>query len=206
MLHIKVEERTRELEEQKKLLSTQASELYRQNQLLKQQNEKITKQKGQLIQMSKKVQELTVDKLAFFTNITHEFRTPLTLIVGPIERALKLSYNPQVIEQLHFVERNSKYLLSLVNQLMDFRKVESGKMEIVRNPGNFAKLLNELLVPFDAYASERGITIERRFRLPSCEIMYDEDAMHKVIVNLIGNALKFTPKGGQITIYATPFR
>ena len=62
MLHIKVEERTRELEEQKKLLSTQASELYRQNQLLKQQNEKITKQKGQLIQMSKKVQELTVDK------------------------------------------------------------------------------------------------------------------------------------------------
>ena len=156
--------------------------------------------------MSKKVQELTVDKLAFFTNITHEFRTPLTLIVGPIERALKLSYNPQVIEQLHFVERNSKYLLSLVNQLMDFRKVESGKMEIVRNPGNFAKLLNELLVPFDAYASERGITIERRFRLPSCEIMYDEDAMHKVIVNLIGNALKFTPKGGQITIYATPLR
>ena len=97
------------------------------------------------------MQELTVDKLAFFTNITHEFRTPLTLIVGPIERALKLSYNPQVIEQLHFVERNSKYLLSLVNQLMDFRKVESGKMEIVRNAGNFLRLMNDLLVPFDAY-------------------------------------------------------
>lgn len=206
ILHIKVEERTRELEEQKKLLSTQASELYRQNELLKQQNEKITKQKAQLIRMSKKVQELTIDKLAFFTNITHEFRTPLTLIVGPIERALKLSYNPQVIEQLHFVERNSKYLLSLVNQLMDFRKVESGKMEIVRNAGNFLKLMNDLLVPFDAYASERGVTIERRFRLPSCELMYDEDAMHKVIVNLISNALKFTPQGGTITIYVTTLR
>lgn len=206
ILHIKVEERTRELEEQKKLLSTQASELYRQNELLKQQNEKITKQKAQLIRMSKKVQELTIDKLAFFTNITHEFRTPLTLIVGPIERALKLSYNPQVIEQLHFVERNSKYLLSLVNQLMDFRKVESGNMEIVRNAGNFLKLINDLLVPFDAYASERGVTIERRFRLPSCELMYDEDAMHKVIVNLISNALKFTPQGGTITIYVTTLR
>lgn len=206
ILHIKVEERTRELEEQKKLLSTQASELYRQNELLRQQNEKITKQKGQLIRMSKKVQELTVDKLAFFTNITHEFRTPLTLIVGPIERALKLSYNPQVIEQLHFVERNSKYLLSLVNQLMDFRKVESGKMEIVRNAGNFLRLMNDLLVPFDAYASERNVTIERRFRLPSCELMYDEDAMHKVIVNLISNALKFTPQGGTITVYVTTLR
>ena len=206
ILHIKVEERTRELEEQKKVLSAQASELYRQNELLKQQNEKITKQKGQLIQMSKKVQELTIDKLAFFTNITHEFRTPLTLIVGPIERALKLSCNPQVIEQLHFVERNSRYLLSLVNQLMDFRKVESGKMEIVRNPGNFLKLINDLLVPFDAYASEKEITIERRFRLPSCDIMYDEDAMHKVIVNLLGNALKFTPARGIITVYAGTVR
>lgn len=206
LLHIKVEERTRELEEQKKLLSSQAGELYRQNELLRRQNEKITKQKGQLIQMSKKVQELTVDKLTFFTNITHEFRTPLTLIVGPIERALKLSYNPQVIEQLHFVERNSKYLLSLVNQLMDFRKVESGKMEIVRNAGDFLRFLDDLLVPFEANSAERGIRIERRFRLPSCRLMYDEDAMHKVMVNLIGNAMKFTPRGGTITVYATTVR
>lgn len=206
LLHIKVEERTRELEEQKKVLATQAGELYRQNELLKQQNEKITKQKGQLIQMSKKVQELTVDKLAFFTNITHEFRTPLTLIVGPIERALKLSYNPQVIEQLHFVERNSKYLLSLVNQLMDFRKVESGKMEVVCNPGNFLKLMNDLLVPFDVYATERGVRLEHRFRLPSAEMMYDEDAMHKVIVNLLSNALKFTPSQGKVTVYAAAIR
>jgi len=60
--------------------------------------------------------------------------------MGPIERALKLSYNPQVIEQLHFVERNSKYLLSLVNQLMDFRKVESDKLEIVKTRNNFLKI------------------------------------------------------------------
>ncbi len=107
--------------------------------MLIQQNEKITRQKAQLIRMSRKVQELTLDKISFFTNITHEFRTPITLIIGPIERALKLSYNPQVIEQLNFVERNSKYLLS--RQSVDgFRKVESGKLEIVKTRGNFLEI------------------------------------------------------------------
>ena len=170
---------------------------------MKQQNIKILEQQSQLIEMSNKVQELTVDKLAFFTNITHEFRTPLTLIIGPIERALKLSYNPQVIEQLHFVERNSKYLLSLVNQLMDFRKIESGKMEISPNPNNFRKFLKELLLPFEAYAYEHQITLKTHIKLPEQSIMYDEDAMQKVLTNLVGNAMKFTSQGGQVVLYAT---
>lgn len=97
--------------------------------------------------MSRRVEELTVDKLTFFTNITHEFRTPLTLIVGPIERALKLSYNPQVIEQLKLVERNSKYLLSLINQLLDFRKVEEGHLKIISHHGNLKRFLEEMLPP-----------------------------------------------------------
>ncbi|MBQ8521096.1 MAG: response regulator [Bacteroides sp.] len=206
LLHIKVEERTRELQEQKQVLATQAGELYSQNELLKQQNDKILKQQAQLIEMSNKVQELTIDKLAFFTNITHEFRTPLTLIVGPIERALKLSYNPQVIEQLHFVERNSKYLLSLVNQLMDFRKIESGKMNISPNPNNFKKFLREFLLPFEGYTNEHQITLKLCIDLPEQSTMYDEDAMQKVLTNLMGNAVKFTPSGGQITLYATTLR
>ena len=203
LLSVKVKERTRELKEQKQVLEERTNELYSQNELLKQQNEKILLQKEQLVEMSNKVQELTVDKLAFFTNITHEFRTPLTLIIGPIERALKLSYNPQVIEQLHFVERNSKYLLSLINQLMDFRKIESGKMEILPNPNDFGKFLNDVLLPFYAYAKEHQITLKSYFRVPEQKVMYDEDAMHKVLTNLLGNAVKFTPKGGRIAIYAT---
>lgn len=200
-LHRTVEERTHELEQQKHLLENQTEELSRQNQMLTQQNEKITRQKAQLIRMSRKVQELTLDKISFFTNITHEFRTPITLIIGPIERALKLSYNPQVIEQLHFVERNSKYLLSLVNQLMDFRKVESGKLEIVKTRGNFLKFIDSLITPFEVFAGERNIVLRRYYRMDAPEILYDEEAMHKVITNLLSNAIKFTPNGGTVSLY-----
>lgn len=203
VLQIKVEERTHELEKQKELLSQHAGELNKQNEILIQQNEDIKKQKLELEQMSQRIQELTVDKLAFFTNITHEFRTPLTLITGPIERALKLSCNPKVIEQLNLVERNSKYLLSLINQLMDFRKIESGKMKLIYTPGNLLHFFEELLIPFYSYATSKGITIKTYFHLPSYELMFDEEAMHKVIVNLISNALKFTPKEGSVSIYAS---
>lgn len=201
LLHQMVEERTSELEKQKKLLSNQTRELSEQNQLLKDQNEKITAQKNQILEMSRKVEELTIDKLAFFTNITHEFRTPLTLIVGPIERALKLSYNPQVIEQLHLVERNSKYLLSLVNQLMDFRKVEEGCIKIATNYGNLREFMAEIVPPFADYAKNRGIDLQLYLRLPDPILMFDEDVMRKIMTNLISNALKFTPKGGKVGIY-----
>jgi signal transduction histidine kinase/ligand-binding sensor domain-containing protein/CheY-like chemotaxis protein/AraC-like DNA-binding protein len=186
-LQRKVEERTRELTEQ--------------NLTLKQQNEKIIRQKAQIGRMAHKVQEMTLDKIAFFTNITHEFRTPITLIIGPIERALKLSYNQQVIEQLHFVERNSKYLLSLVNQLMDFRKVESGKFTVNPTEGNLLQFMETLLLPFDRFTAERNIRLRRFFRLPSPVVMFDEDAMHKLITNLLSNAVKFTPDGGTVTLY-----
>ena len=201
LLHRTVEERTYQLEQQKQLLENQTEELSRQNNTLKQQNEKITRQKAQLSRMARKVQELTLDKIAFFTNITHEFRTPITLIIGPIERALKLSYNPQVIEQLNFVERNSKYLLSLVNQLMDFRKVESGKLNIVKTKGNFLNFINSLLTPFEVFAGERNIAIKHFFHMKDPEIRYDEEAMHKVITNLLSNAIKFTPDNGEISVY-----
>lgn len=205
-LHRKVEERTRELNRQKLLLEEQTHELSLRNEMLVIQNEKITRQKTQLIAMSKKVRELTVDKIAFFTNITHEFRTPITLIIGPIERALRLSYNPQVIEQLNFVERNSKYLLSLVNQLMDFRKVESGKMKIVKRPGDFPQFVNALLIPFEVFAGERKISVRKFIRLGEPVFLFDQDAMQKVIANLLSNAIKFTPDGGEVSVYISSYR
>lgn len=157
--------------------------------------QEISEQKAQ-------VQQLTADRISFFTNITHELRTPITLIIGPIDRALKLSTNPKVIEQLNFVARNSRYLLSLVNQLMDFRKIESGKMEAVTMRGNIHKALEEIILPFKVYAMERGITIRTLYHLPNPVFNFNEDSLRKVLTNLLGNAIKFTPDNGTVTLYA----
>jgi len=201
VLHKKVEERTKELEEQKKLLEEQAIELKLQNNILFTQKEKISSQQKQIIGMSKKVQEAMADRMSFFTNITHEFRTPITLIIGPIERALKLSSNPKVIEQLQFVARNSKHLLSLVNQLMDFRKVESDKVTINPIMGNILKSVDEILIPFESFANERNIAIRKLYRLNQPYIIFDEEAIRKLITNLLSNAIKFTPDNGVVTLY-----
>ncbi len=160
----------------------------------------------EISEMAREVQQLTADRISFFTNITHEFRTPITLIIGPIERALKLSSNPKVIEQLNFVERNSKYLLSLINQLMDFRKIESGKMEAVTRQGNIHDVVEEIVLPFRAYAEERGIELRVLYHLANPVFLFNEDAVRKVLTNLLGNAIKFTPDNGKVNVYVSMFR
>lgn len=214
-----VDKRTSEIELQKGQLELQAEKLQsnmkeliehqdevsRQNEMLIQQNQKITHQKEELEKLSKKLEDATFDKIAFFTNITHEFRTPITLILGPVERSLKLSTNPKVLEQLNIVKRNSKLLLSLINQLMDFRKVESGKMELAKTQQNFLEFLDEIIFPFEDLVKERGITFSKHFRINPPEFLFDRDNMQKVIGNLLSNAIKFTPERGKISIIASTY-
>ncbi len=194
--------RIRFLTKQKKLLYQLVEERTRE---LTEKNRKVERQKTQLVDMARKIQELTLDKLSFFTHITHEFRTPITLIMGPVTRALKLSTNPKVIEQLQLVEKNSAYLLDLVNQVMDFRKVESGKQEIIKTNANFPELMNALIHPFQVYASERNIRIQTLYHLPQPIFPLDRDAIQKIVTNLLSNAIKFTPDGGSIKVYAATF-
>ncbi|MDD3320419.1 MAG: two-component regulator propeller domain-containing protein [Paludibacter sp.] len=214
-----VEERTKEIELQKEMLEEQAhqlqlnmevliehqDEMSRQNEKLVQQNQKITLQKEELILLSKKVQEVSIDKIAFFTNITHEFRTPITLILGPVERSLKLSTNPKVLEQLNIVQRNSRFLLTLINQLMDFRKVDSGKMELVKTQQNFVEFLDNLILPFEDLVKDRGIIFRKQYRINPSEFLFDKDNMQKVLGNLLSNAIKFTPDRGIITVIASTY-
>lgn len=201
-----VEERTEEIEKQKGALTVQKNELSRRNQLLSTQNEKITVQKEQLIEMSRKMRRMTAERLDFFTNISHEFRTPITLIVGPVERALKLSTNPYVIEQLSFAERNSRYLLTLINQLMDFRKIESNKLEVAYTKGDFQDFMESVISSFDFQAGERNIQLLRRYHLTDPVFYYDDEGLRKIMTNLLSNAIKYTPNKGEITVYAKSCR
>lgn len=183
----KVKERTLELEEKMGVLSHQ--------------NDLLTQQKKQLLELSKRIQEITADKISFFTNITHEFRTPISLILGPIDRALKLSNNPEVVEQLNLAERNSKSLLSLVNQLLDFRKVESGRIMITKKQNNLPAFIQNVVIPFEAFARDRQIEVRTIIRTKDSFYKYDEEWMRKVLVNLLSNAIKFTPNGGRVNLY-----
>ena len=111
-------------------------------------------QNKQLETMAQHVKEITEEKIAFFTNITHEFRTPVTLIHGPIEHALKETQDEAVKAQLQIAERNSRYLLSLVNELMDFRKLDIDKVVLDKRSSNFVEFLSELLIPCLLYTSD----------------------------------------------------
>ncbi len=152
--------------------------------------------------MAQHVKEVTEEKIAFFTNITHEFRTPVTLIHGPIEHALKEVQDEDVRTQLQIAERNSSYLLSLVNELMDFRKLDLNKVALDCRPCHLVKFLTELLLPFQVFARERGIDIRLYCHMANPCALLDTAYMRKALVNLVANAIKFTPDNGHIGVYA----
>ena len=196
-----VEERTSDLEDTLNKLMKHQEEISNQNERLIEQNNKISYQKRQLEELSGQLQQATQDKINFFTNITHEFKTPLTLILGPIEQALKLSQNPKVQEQLTLVRKNSKYLLSLINQLMDFRKADSGKLKVNKTPGNFQEFVQAIVLPFYSLAQTRSVIISEFYHLSSPSLFFDVDLMQKILVNLLSNAMKFTPDRGRIQLF-----
>ncbi|MFY0598097.1 MAG: response regulator [Cyclobacteriaceae bacterium] len=149
-----------------------------------------------------KVEELSQLKLRFFTNISHEFRTPLTLILGLIERLKDLPSNISENEILKYydkIHRNSQVLLNLVNQLLDFRKVEQGKMEINVCHGNIGEYIEGLCGNFNELARKKRI--EFHFICETSMIgYYDRDIIERIMFNMLSNAFKFTEEEGEITV------
>lgn len=145
-------------------------------------------------------------RLSFFTSITHEFRTPVTLIHGPLEQALKANKDPGIAEQLQMAERNSRYLLALVNELMDFRKIDADKVQLTPKSGNFREFMERELVSFKVFARERNIRFKLYSRLANEYLVFDYEYLRKVVINLLSNAVKFTPNDGTIQVYIASLR
>jgi ligand-binding sensor domain-containing protein/signal transduction histidine kinase/DNA-binding response OmpR family regulator len=149
----------------------------------------------------KKDNELYQRKLNFFTNISHEIKTPLTLILAPIEKLLGMSQeNNRVQNTLTLMRNNGEKLMRLVNELLDFRKFDSGNMELQAAEGNMVSFIKEIVAAFEEYAKDLNVTIRVESDKKNMKAWFDRDKFEKIIYNLISNALKFTKPGGNIII------
>ncbi|MBS1650430.1 MAG: tetratricopeptide repeat protein [Bacteroidetes bacterium] len=154
--------------------------------------------------LRKKTREIIeIEKTRFFSNVVHEFRTPLTLLKGPLEEIKKKNKDFEQKENIRLIERSSDRLLSLVNQLLDVSKIEAGKYILTKQYGAIETFLIELIQPFQKLASEKGITFQSNIKLSSDNYLFASDAIEKIITNILSNAIKYTYQGGEVSIEAT---
>ncbi|MEI7982516.1 MAG: two-component regulator propeller domain-containing protein, partial [Bacteroidota bacterium] len=134
-------------------------------------------------------EELNQLKLGFFTNISHEFKTPLTLILGHLDNLKEFSTGKQA-ETLNHIEKNAKRLLILINQLLEFRKAEIGLMKLKAGKGNIVLLINGIKASFDELAMKKNIGFEFICPVAIPEIWFDSEKIEKIVFNLLSNAFK----------------
>ncbi|MFY0713734.1 response regulator [Seonamhaeicola sp. NFXS20] len=146
-------------------------------------------------------EELTKAKLDFFTNISHEFRTPLTLILGPLQQILaNYDGSSKMYKKLLTVESSANHLFKLINRLMNFRKLEGDHFKLEAAEGNILKFLKEIYYSFTEHAKNGGYDYSFNTEYDKINVYYDRDKLESVFYNLISNAFKYTPKGGDIRV------
>ena len=164
-----------------------------------------SEQQRQLMERQK-TEQVTEMKLQFFTNISHDLRTPLTLIISPLEQIVKkreqeAQPSPStLLSQRKNIHKNAQQLLREVSALLDFRRLDAGGETLNLQRGDIVDHLNSILVSFGDYAEERGIRLGFEHDVESFVMDYDREKMQKVVYNLFSNALKFTPAGGSVSL------
>ncbi len=149
---------------------------------------------------AEKLQELDEMKTRFFTNISHEFRTPLTLIQGPAKQILELTTDDRVSEKAKLIHRSAKKLNRLANQLLDISRIESGKMKLKVYEQDIIPVIKELIASFLPFAEKKQITLKFDSEYQKIPLFFDRDKVEKILNNLLSNALKFTPQGGSVKV------
>ncbi len=216
-LEQQVKERTEKIEEQKEKLKFQADHLKQTNRELAErqkliegqkielevQNAKIAQQRDELIVLNEKVNLVNQLRLRFFTNISHEFRTPLTLILDPLEQLIKtLKADRETMGTLKMINRNAQRLLHLINQLIYFRRVENGKIKLRICKGDLENFIRQVYDSFRDLAVHQQI--EYLFKVSGNHVgtWFDAEKLENILYNLLSNAFKYTPEGGKISLGA----
>lgn len=230
-LEKKVEERTREIEKQKIELREQAQELIQtnsllvlnqkeielqkesiihqknsleeKNEILERQKEQILQQKIQTEKMANQLHEADLKKINFLTNISHEFRTPLSLIFSPLDKTLREFGNidkEKLHSRLKLMYRNTLRLLRLINEFLDLSKIEAGLLKLRVGKGNISNYISGIVDTYRYLAEQKNIQLIFRSEMENATCFFDADKIEKILNNLLSNAFKYTPQGGEIRV------
>lgn len=173
----------------------------RKNHELKRTNIQVEQQREELAVANRKIEQATTRKLQFFTNVSHEIKTPLTLILGPLNKLSKeLPPDSSLADDIHIIKKNADRLKRVVSQLLDFRKVESNKMDMRVTEIDLVTFIEDISSYFDNMAQSKQIQYSFQHDVSSVMLWVDTDKMEKILANLLSNAFKFTPDGGTVTI------
>ncbi len=198
-----VDERTHDLREEKERTEAALQLTEEARREAEAQKEVAERAKGVIEAQAEKLREMDHIKSRFFGNISHEFRTPLTLTIGPLENALTGMYgpvSPALSRQMEIMLRNSRRLLRLINQLLDLSKLEAGGLTLKVLEGNIIQLLEGVVMSFTAFADKEGIVLAMDSASPDIKLHFDPENLEKVFFNLLSNAVKFTPERGHVTV------
>jgi signal transduction histidine kinase/DNA-binding response OmpR family regulator len=149
---------------------------------------------------AKKLEEVDKLKSNFYANISHEFRTPLMLILGPVEKLASKLVDEESKKQTGLIKGNAKRLLNLINQLLDLSRLEAKKLKLNTSMGNIAQYVKGLAKEFEQIAEQRDISLNIYMDRESIDAYFDKEKMERIITNVMSNAIKFTPQGGRITV------
>lgn len=176
----------------------------RHQKVLEDNNRLLEEQRDMQRNLNAQLEEATQSKLRFFTNVSHDLRTPITLISDPVEQLAKasnLTDDQKVLARI--ANKNVKILHRLINQILDFRKYEAGKLQLQYKEIDFAKAAREWLQAFRQLAQKRHIKLDINIADVDMRMAFDPDIMERVVFNLMSNALKFTPDNGHVGFNAT---
>nr|WKN40109.1 two-component regulator propeller domain-containing protein [Tunicatimonas sp. TK19036] len=151
-------------------------------------------------QEARQLHEVDMMKIKFFTNISHEFRTPLSLILSPMEKLMKNTTNQEQLKHFQLIHRNAKRLLTLVNQLLDFRKMEEQEIKFNPAEGDIIRFIREIVCSFSDLSENKNIALDFTSGVAEINTHFDKDKLEKILFNLLSNAFKFTPEQGTVSV------